>query len=103
MKREEAKKMAISRDCHCIKGKNRDNNYNECIDKVFDFFEQKLHLLCAAYQLPDNPLQYKPDREFIHTPAEEISIIMDKYEVDCPLEDKRAINEINARFVERQL
>jgi len=39
MNREKAKKMAQSRDCHCIKGKDRDNNYNECIDKIFDYFE----------------------------------------------------------------
>ena len=39
MTRKEAKKMAQSRDCHCIEGKDRDNNYNECIDKVFDYFE----------------------------------------------------------------
>jgi len=39
MNREKAKKMAQSRDCHCIKGKDRDSNYNECIDKIFDYFE----------------------------------------------------------------
>lgn len=42
MKIEEAKKMAMSRDCHCIKGKDRDNNYISCIDKVFDYFESQL-------------------------------------------------------------
>ena len=42
MTREEAKNMALSRDCHCIKGKNRDSNYDECIDKVFDYFESEL-------------------------------------------------------------
>lgn len=36
MTREEAKKMAQSRDCHCVKGKDRDTNYAECIDKIFD-------------------------------------------------------------------
>ena len=42
MKREEAKKMAQSRDCHCIKGKDRDTNYNACIDKIFDWHENEL-------------------------------------------------------------
>lgn len=42
MTREDAKKMAMSRDCHCIKGVDRDNNYKECIDKIFDFLERKL-------------------------------------------------------------
>jgi hypothetical protein len=45
MTREEAKKMALSRDCHCIKGENRDSNYDECIDKVFDYFESELKKL----------------------------------------------------------
>lgn len=103
MKREEAKLMAQSRDCKCVNGKDRDNNYDECIDKVFDYFEEKLHLLCVTYQLPENPLQWKPNRKFIHTPAQEISIILDKYEATCPLERKEIIDEINARFVERQL
>ena len=39
MTREEAKKMAQSRDCHCINGKDRDTNYNSCIDKIFDWHE----------------------------------------------------------------
>jgi oligoribonuclease NrnB/cAMP/cGMP phosphodiesterase (DHH superfamily) len=45
MTREEAKKMARSRDCNCIKGKNRDNNYNECIDKIFDWHENEIKIL----------------------------------------------------------
>lgn len=40
MTRKEAKKMAQSRDCSCVKGKDRDNNYTECIDKVFDWHER---------------------------------------------------------------
>jgi hypothetical protein len=40
MTRKQAKKMAQSRDCHCIKGKDRDNNYNECVDKIFDWHEK---------------------------------------------------------------
>ena len=42
MTRKEAKNMARSRDCKCIKGKDRDNNYAECIDKVFDWHERIL-------------------------------------------------------------
>lgn len=45
MTRKEAKEMAHSRDCHCIKGKERDNNYNECIDNIFDYFESELRKL----------------------------------------------------------
>lgn len=41
MNREQAKQMAVSRDCHCVEGSNRDNNFNEVIDKVFDYFESK--------------------------------------------------------------
>jgi len=38
--RQMAKEMAKSRDCHCVLGKDRDNNYNEVIDKIYDYFEQ---------------------------------------------------------------
>ena len=41
MNRKQAKQMAQSRDCHCIQGIDRDNNYVECVDKIFDFFEKK--------------------------------------------------------------
>ena len=37
------KKKALSRDCRCIKGKNRDNNFNEVIDKIFDYFQKKIN------------------------------------------------------------
>jgi len=94
MNRNQAKKMAMSRDCSCIKGKDRDNNYNECIDKIFDYFEKKIQ---------KQKSKYIPKRKFIHSPAQEISIIMDKYEATCPLERQEIIDEINARFVEKQL
>lgn len=45
MNREQAKQMAVSRDCHCVEGSNRDNNFNEVIDKVFDHFESKEKML----------------------------------------------------------
>jgi predicted SprT family Zn-dependent metalloprotease len=45
MEREEVKKMALSRDCHCVLGKDRDTNFNEVIDKVFDYFESELKKL----------------------------------------------------------
>lgn len=38
--REMAKEMAISRDCSCVLGKNRDTNFNYVIDKIYDYFEQ---------------------------------------------------------------
>ena len=31
--------MARSRDCQCVAGQDRDTNYNECIDKIFNQFE----------------------------------------------------------------
>jgi len=37
--REQAKERAQSRDCSCVQGKDRDNNYNEVIDEVFDFID----------------------------------------------------------------
>lgn len=42
MNRETAKKMAISKDCHCVEGKNRDNNYNEVIDLIFNVMENRI-------------------------------------------------------------
>ena len=42
MNREEAKEMAMSRDCSCVKGKDRDSNYRVCIEEVFDYFESIL-------------------------------------------------------------
>lgn len=32
--------MALSRDCKCVAGSERDSNYSECVDKIFDWFEQ---------------------------------------------------------------
>jgi 5-methylcytosine-specific restriction endonuclease McrA len=42
--KEKAKKMAQSRDCSCIKGKDRDNNYNECIDKIYKSFKEDIKI-----------------------------------------------------------
>jgi hypothetical protein len=50
MTRKEAKKMARSRDCSCVKGKDRDNNYDECIDKVFDWHERVVKKLDVLKQ-----------------------------------------------------
>lgn len=38
--RQMAKEMAKSRDCQCVLGKDRDTNYNDVIDKIYDYFEQ---------------------------------------------------------------
>ena len=57
MTREEAKDMAMSRDCHCVNGKDRDNNYNEVIDKIFDYHENKIEKLqneLTLYKTFDN-------------------------------------------------
>ena len=45
MTREEAKEMARSRDCSCVHGKDRDNNYHTCIDKIFDWHESEVEKL----------------------------------------------------------
>jgi hypothetical protein len=42
MNRELAKKKAQSRDCHCVKGKDRDNNYDAAIDEIFDWHENEV-------------------------------------------------------------
>lgn len=42
MNRELAKKKAQSRDCHCVKGKDRDNNYDAVIDEIFDWHEKEV-------------------------------------------------------------
>jgi len=40
--REIAKSKAQSRYCHCVKGKDRDNNYDSVIDEVFDLHEKEV-------------------------------------------------------------
>ena len=55
MNRKKAKKKAQSRDCSCVLGKDRDNNYNSVIDKVFDDHEKKvkklsIHLVSKSLQ-----------------------------------------------------
>jgi hypothetical protein len=38
--RKQAKKKAQSRDCSCVNGKDRDSNFNEVIDEVFDYIKE---------------------------------------------------------------
>ena len=38
--RQMAKEMARSRDCSCVLGKDRDTNFEQVIDKIYDHFEQ---------------------------------------------------------------
>lgn len=38
--RQMAKEMAMSRDCHCVLGKDRDSNFDLVIDQIYDHFEQ---------------------------------------------------------------
>ena len=47
MTRKQAKKMAQSRDCSCVKGKDRDSNYNECVDIIFDYHENIIKTMDA--------------------------------------------------------
>jgi len=41
MEKSKAKKLARSRDCSCVLGKNRDNNYNEVIDMIYKDFKKE--------------------------------------------------------------
>ena len=41
MNREQAKELAQSRDCSCVKGKDRDTNFNLIIDTIFDNIEEE--------------------------------------------------------------
>ncbi len=60
MTREEAKLMALSRDCKCVAGIERDSNYFECVDEIFDWFEATLQ---------SEPGEgFNPIREHIHIP-----------------------------------
>ena len=48
--REEAKQKAISRNCSCILGKDRDNNYNEVIDEIYDGLN---NMICGNCSTPN--------------------------------------------------
>ena len=61
MTRDEAKKLAQSRDCHCIEGKDRDNNYDECVDKIFDYFENEMNVAMIAINALLNKSKYRDD------------------------------------------
>lgn len=54
--REEAKLKAMSRDCHCVNGKDRDNNFNEVIDEIFEAYEDELQKIHNSY--------YKMNKEY---------------------------------------
>lgn len=41
MTKKEAHKECLSRDCSCVLGKDRDSNYHEIIDKIYDDFEKE--------------------------------------------------------------
>lgn len=84
MDREEAKKMAQSRDCHCVKGEDRDNNYNECIDAVFDWHEKTIKdkkftmedMLLFAESCMVNLVSTKPEQsEYSEITSEDLSKI----------------------------
>ncbi len=45
MNRELAKIKAMSRDCHCVKGRDRDTNYNSIIDEIFDWHKREVDKL----------------------------------------------------------
>ena len=51
MKRAKYKKKAQSRDCSCIKGKNRDSNFNEVIDEICDKYEKKIKKLKTGLKI----------------------------------------------------
>ena len=43
--RDYYKKKAMSRDCHCIAGRDRDSNFKEVIDEIVDYYENKIKKL----------------------------------------------------------
>jgi len=47
MTREKADKDCLSRDCSCVLGKDRDCNYHEVIDKIYDDFDSQICSNCA--------------------------------------------------------
>lgn len=55
--REVAKKRAMSRNCKCVAGKDRDSNFNETIDEVFDFFEEKIEKYNSIMKDMDETLE----------------------------------------------
>ncbi len=59
MNRELAKIKAMSRDCHCVKGRDRDTNYNSIIDEIFDWHKREVDKLTtpdAIDYIKSNPL-----------------------------------------------
>ena len=49
MTRKDAHKSCLDRDCSCIESKDRDNNYHETINKLYDDFEKKYGELCEKF------------------------------------------------------
>ena len=81
-----------------------DANYNSLLSDIKSYAQEK----CREQRETEEDrkkivLKLNPElltREFIHSPAEEISIIMDSYEASCPLERREIIEEIDARFID---
>jgi len=39
LNRKELKEKAMSRDCSCVAGKDRDSNFNEVVDEICEYYE----------------------------------------------------------------
>jgi hypothetical protein len=53
MTREQVKNKALSRDCNCVAGKDRDSNFNDVINELFDYFEaidKRSCETCASFE-----------------------------------------------------
>jgi len=64
LSREEAKQKAVSRDCSCILGKDRDNNYNEVIDEVYSSLSS---MICSNCSTPNRNDYYSAIDTSINT------------------------------------
>ena len=62
IEKEKAIAAAMSRDCSCINGKDRDNNYKEVIDNVYLSFKEDLKLFSETHR----ELMNDKDKEIRH-------------------------------------
>ena len=59
--REKAHIECLSRDCSCIEGRDRDSNYHETIDKIYDCFESRVCENCKFPKRIAEDEDYEPE------------------------------------------
>ncbi len=104
-KAEEAKKSIREMVKYLISTDDKDviESYSCTFDDIMESYAKEYAKQATKELREAITLKHAPDikqREYIHSPAEEISIILDKYEASCPLERQEIIDEINARFID---